>query len=92
MQISFVPSVCLLTVLIVASGAGSATATPLRPFTDDIQAQQYCPDDTVVWLDFRKRTYYAKRQKFYAKGRTGSFVCRNEARSNGYRRSLLGLR
>jgi hypothetical protein len=46
----------------------------------------------VVWLDFRKGIYYFKRQKRYAQGNTGSFVCRDEARSNGYRRSLLGLR
>ena len=31
-------------------------------------------------------------EKRYARGNTGSFVCRDEARSNGYRRSLLGLR
>jgi hypothetical protein len=56
------------------------------------QAQRYCPDDTVVWLDFQKGIYYFKRQNRYGQGSRGSFVCRKEARSNGYRRSLLGLR
>ena len=46
----------------------------------------------VVWLDFHKRIYYLKRQNRYAHGSTGSFVCLDEARSSGYRRSLLGLR
>jgi hypothetical protein len=40
---------------------------------------------------FEKRSKYFKRQKRYAQGSTG-FVCRDAARSNGYRRSLLGLR
>jgi hypothetical protein len=46
----------------------------------------------VVWLDFGKGIYYFERQKRDAQGSTGSIVCRDEARSNGYRRSLLGLR
>jgi hypothetical protein len=46
----------------------------------------------VVWLDFAKGIYYAKGQKRYGRGFHGSFVCREEARSSGYRRSLLGLR
>jgi hypothetical protein len=46
----------------------------------------------VVWLDFRKELYYLKRQKRFAQGSTESFVCLDEARSNGYRRSLLGRR
>ena len=82
----------LLTALIVAGGATNAAATPLNPFRYEAQAQRHCPVDTVVWLDFRKGIYYFKRHRRYARGSTGSFVCRDEARSNGYRRSLLGLR
>jgi hypothetical protein len=82
----------LLTALIVAGGATNAAATPLTPYRYEAQAQRYCPDDTVVWLDFRKGIYYLKRQARYARGSTGSFVCRGEASSHGYRRSLLGLR
>jgi hypothetical protein len=83
---------CLLAALIAAGGATNAAATPLTPYRYEAQAQRHCPDDTVVWLDFRKGIYYFKRQTRYARGSTGSFVCRGEARSNGYRRSLLGLR
>ena len=82
----------LLTVVAVAAGVTNAAATPLTPYRYEAQAQRHCPDDTVVWLDFRKGIYYAKRHSRYAQGSTGSFVCRQEARSNGYRRSLLGLR
>jgi hypothetical protein len=85
-------AMCLLTALIIAGGGTNAAATPLSPFRYEAQARRHCPADTVVWLDFRKGIYYIKRQKRYAEGSTGSFVCRDEARSNGYRRSLLGLR
>jgi hypothetical protein len=92
MQSSSTHAICLLTALIVAGRATNAAATPLSPFRYQAQAQRHCPVDTVVWLDFRKGIYYFKQQKRYAQGSTGSFVCRDEARSNGYRRSLLGLR
>lgn len=85
-------SLCLLTALMVAGGMTNVLAMPLSPFRYEAQAQRHCPDDTVVWLDFRKGIYYSRKQKRYAQGSTGSFVCLGEARGNGYRRSLLGLR
>lgn len=92
MQIVPTHAMWLLTALIVAGGATHAAATPLNPFRYESQAQRHCPVDTVVWLDFRKGIYYLKRHQRYARGSTGSFVCLDEARSNGYRRSLLGIR
>jgi len=91
MQI-FLRTVCLLTASILAGSTTNAAATPLSPFRYEAQAQRHCPADTVVWLDLRKGIYYFKRQSRYGQGNTGSFVCREEARSDGYRRSLLGLR
>jgi hypothetical protein len=81
-----------LAVLTAAAGARDARAIPLTPFRSEAQAQRHCPLDVVVWLDFAKGIYYAKGQRRYARGFDGSFVCREEARSSGYRRSLLGLR
>jgi hypothetical protein len=92
MRISPACAICPLTALVVAAGTLNATAIPLTVFRYEAQAQRHCPGDTVVWLDFRKEIYYFKHQKHYAQGSTGSFVCRKEARSGGYRRSLLGLR
>jgi hypothetical protein len=77
---------------ILACGISCALAIPLTPFGSEAQAQRHCPGDAVVWLDFRKGIYYAKHQRYYARGASGSFVCREEARGGGYRRSLLGLR
>lgn len=67
-------------------------AQVLTPFRYEDQAQRHCPGDTIVWLDFRRERYYLKSQARYASGHTGGFVCRNEARDSGYRRSPLGLR
>jgi hypothetical protein len=87
---ALLPAVVLFSALtFVAFGAA---AQPLTPFRYEAQAQRHCPNDTVVWLDFRRETYYVKRQKQYGRGSTGSFVCLNEARAGGYRRSVLGIR
>ena len=75
-----------------AALSSPAAAQTMTPFRYEDQARRHCPADTVVWLDFKKRRYYLASQKLYAQGFHGSFVCREEARSSGYRRSLLGLR
>jgi len=82
----------LIMTLIVACGVSGALADPLTPFRNESQAQRHCPADVVVWLDLGKGTYYTKRQRRYGRGYTASFVCREEARGSGYRRSLLGVR
>jgi hypothetical protein len=82
----------VITALIVAYGFVGASANPLTPFRYESQAQRHCPADVIVWLDLGKGIYYSKRQRRYGRGFTGGFVCREEARSSGYRRSLFGLR
>jgi hypothetical protein len=76
----------------VALMATGARAQVLALFQHEDQAQRHCPADTVVWLDFKKRKYYLVGQKLYGSGLHGSFVCREDARRNLYRRSLLGRR
>jgi hypothetical protein len=92
MRIVLALTISLTAALIVVGSATQAGATPLTPFRYEAQAQRHCPDDTVVWLDLPRGVYYLKGQKRYARGASGGFVCRGEARDNGYRRSLLGLR
>ncbi|WP_426608791.1 hypothetical protein [Bradyrhizobium sp. McL0616] len=87
-----IPGKVLGVIAILIAGLADASALPLTPFRNEAQAQRHCPGDKVVWLDFRKGVYYAKRQKRYGQGFEGSFVCLNEARDSLYRRSLLGLR
>lgn len=85
-------SICLMAALIAAADTEVALALPLTPFRYEGQAQRHCPADTVVWLDFEKGIYYFKRQNRYGRGMTGGFVCRDDARSSGYRRSVFGRR
>ncbi|TMI99615.1 MAG: hypothetical protein E6G97_22145 [Alphaproteobacteria bacterium] len=84
-------SIRLVAALAIACQANAASAQ-LSLFQTEVQAKQHCPNDTVVWADFQKRVYYTAGQRLYAQGRTGTFVCRNEARRSGYRRSVLGRR
>ena len=77
---------------IISCTSHSAIAQSLTPFRYEAQAQRHCPKDMIVWLDFRRARYYLKGQRRYASGNAGSFVCRNEARNSGYRRSPLGLK
>ena len=80
------------TFLILCSCPVPVTAQSLTPFRNESQAQRHCPGDTIVWLDLRSGRYYLKGQRRYASGTTGSFVCKDEARDGGYRRSILGVR
>jgi hypothetical protein len=92
MQPSLLYAIGVIVASIVTCSATAVFALPLTPFRYETQAQRHCPVDAVVWLDFRKGLYYSRRQRRYAQGFNGSFVCRDEARRSGYRRSLLGLR
>ena len=78
--------------MLLALGIAEVAALPLTPFRYEDQAQRYCPGDRVVWLDFKKGVYYRKGQKLFGQGFDGSYVCLNEAKSSGFRRSLLGVR
>jgi len=81
-----------IALLFLLSSPGQVASLPLTIFRYQDQAQRHCPSDTVVWLDFAKRTYYSRAHRKYGQGFKGSYMCRNEARSGGYRRSLIGLR
>ncbi len=81
-----------LVFIVVLTGVTEAAAVPLTPFRYENQAHRHCPDDSVVWLDFRKGKYYSKGQRLYGRGLNGSYVCREEARGSLYRRALIGSR
>ena len=92
MRIVAAITVGLTAALVSSCYISQAIGQILTPFRYEAQAQRHCPDDAVVWLDFRREVYYLKGQRRYGEGMTGSFVCRDEARSSRYRRSLLGRR
>lgn len=77
--------------LIVSFAPGIASAQ-MSIFDNETFAQLHCPNDEVVWLDFKKRRYYVRGQRQYDRGRSAVYVCRKEARNSGYKKSRLGLR
>ena len=90
-HVSYPMWIWLVPVLAVVSHTNEVSAQ-LSLFQTEAQALEHCPNDAVVWADFQKRIYYVAGQRLYARGRAGIFVCRNEARRSGYRRSVLGRR
>ena len=89
---SRLPLLLSLAVFLTCVNLGGPAFAQMSIFQAPMFAQMHCPSDKVVWLDFKKRRYYSEGQRLYGKGRDGLFVCREEARRNGYRRSLLGRR
>ena len=85
-------TIVIATAMMLDASTVQVSATPLTPFRYEAQAQRHCPDDKVVWLDFKKGVYYRRGQKLYGQGFDGSFVCQTEARDSLYRSSPLGLR
>jgi hypothetical protein len=65
--------------------AAPAAVVPLANFPTAQEAQQYCPDDLVVWLDIPTRTYHYRGQRWYGSTKSGAYVCRNEAVRAGMR-------
>jgi hypothetical protein len=85
-----VSAAAFVTVLIV-SFAPTARAQ-MGIFNSETMALMHCPNDEVVWLDFKKRRYYTRGQRQYERGRSAVYACKKEARASGYKRSKLGLR
>jgi hypothetical protein len=47
------------------------------------EAQQHCPQDTVVWVNTKTGVYHFKGQRWYGNTKEGAYECRTEA--NGER-------
>jgi hypothetical protein len=51
---------CLAASLLTLAGIETVRAqAALSLFQSATQAQQHCPNDTVVWLDLRRKIYYS---------------------------------
>ena len=59
----------------------------LSTFPSEVQAQQHCPKDTVVWLNLPTGIYHYRGQRWYGNTNAGAFVCRTEADEAGDRAS-----
>lgn len=79
-------SILLATTLFFATLSHSyANPTPARHFNSEQQAQQHCPNDTVVWVNTKTGVYHLKGERWYGATKEGAYVCRREADAEGDR-------
>ena len=67
-----------------------AHADGLTLFNSETQAQQHCPNDTVVWLNTATGVYHFAGQRWYGATKNGAFVCQQEANQTGDRATRNG--
>ena len=76
--------------LIVLCAAGTGLAAELTTFTNEQDAQQHCPSDTIVWLNLPTGIYHLKGERWYGRTRHGAYVCEKEADRAGDRPTRNG--
>ncbi len=65
-------------------------AAALEQFPQEQQAQQYCPKDTVVWLNLPTMIWHYRGQRWYGRTKHGAYVCQKEAAAAGARATRNG--
>ena len=93
--IKLLVALTLTTALTVALNLPGQSASPSHlkqqtHFQREQQAQQHCPDDTVVWVNVRTHVYHFKGQRWYGATRNGFYECREDANSEGDRATHNG--
>ena len=68
----------------------SIPAFGLETFSQEVQAKQHCPADTVIWLNLPMMIWHYKGQRWYARTKQGAFACEKEAAANGARGTKNG--
>jgi hypothetical protein len=62
----------------------------LETFSNQAQAKQHCPADTVIWLNLPTMIWHYKGQRWYARTKHGAFACEKEAAASGARGTKNG--
>jgi hypothetical protein len=70
-----------LIVLALALSCAACGGSPvvLTAFRTELQAQEHCSEDTIVWLDPQSGTYQLKGHGSYGLSGAGRYACRGEA-------------
>jgi hypothetical protein len=71
-------SLCIIALLVAPNIGMGAVPTAMPMFVTEQQAQQHCPDDTVVWLNTRTGVYHLKGTRWYGATKEGAYVCLKE--------------
>lgn len=78
----------LSTALFLSLVLGTASAAPapkVATFTSEDNAHIHCPYDVIVWLNPRTKLWYTNKSRHYANDRFGAFVCKEEAKTAGFK-------
>jgi hypothetical protein len=63
---------------------------PAHRYQTEQEAQQHCPNDTVVWLNPRTGVYHFRGHLWYGNTRDGCYECPKEADREGDRATRNG--
>jgi hypothetical protein len=80
----------VIALLLFAPQIGMAVAAGVQLFTAEVEAQQHCPADTVVWVNTPTGIYHFKRMRWYGATIRGAYVCQKEGDQAGYRATRNG--
>jgi hypothetical protein len=64
-------------------------SAPPSTFPSEVQAQQHCPSETVVWLNLPSGVYHYKGERWYGRTNNGAFGA--EARPTKVAIELRGM-
>jgi hypothetical protein len=70
--------------------APHSISSQLTIFNNEIEAQNHCSNDAVVWLNLPTGVWHKLGSYWYERTKNGAYVCRLEAAAAGDRESLNG--
>jgi hypothetical protein len=54
-------------------------------FTTELDAQQYCKTEPVVWINRNTKSYHTSKSARYGQTKRGAYMCEKDAVRIGYR-------
>ena len=80
----------VVAILLTITGVAPVFAQAVQQFQTQQQAQEHCPQDTIVWLNTNSGVYHFQGQRWYGNTKSGAYVCQQEADKDGDRATRNG--
>lgn len=64
--------------------AAAPPVVDVEHFRFEQQAQQHCPNDSIVWAIARLGIFHSSSERWYGQTSDGTYVCRKDAEAAGY--------
>lgn len=77
----------LLPFFALPSADAATLSLEIPHFQFEVQAQQYCPADSVVWVVPSRGLYNSRSERWYGQTNNGTYACLIDAETAGYRAS-----